>query len=463
MLPGVLVVVAALAPAPCASQAVAVEPPVRYDRDLLPPSFHAERRESVKAELPDDAVALVLGSPLRTRQNDVLYEYRQDSDLLYLTGAPEPGSALLLAPGGVEVDGERVTELLFVPPRSPAMEVWTGRRFGPAGAEEALGVEMALSTDRFGEVVAPLLSGDRPVFVEDRPEGVPAGSELAAQLDVLDAGTASPDRRHLRRVLDALRTVKTEEELRLLGRAVEITVEAHREVMRALEPGMHEYEAEALIEYVFKREGAEHPGFPSIVGSGENAVILHYETSRRRMEAGDLVVMDVGAEYHGYTADVTRTVPVSGTFSPEQRAVYELVLAAQEAAIDAVRAGGTMAAPSRAAARVLAAGLAELGLIDSPGDAAGLRRFYMHGVGHYLGLDVHDVGTGRLPAGAVITVEPGIYIAPADDVDPRWWNIGVRIEDDVLVTGEGPVVLSGGAPKSVEAIEAIMAGEGAGG
>ena len=220
---------------------------------------------------------------------------------------------------------------------------------------------------------------------------------------------------------------------------------------------MHEYEVEALLEYVFRRSGAEHPGFPSIVGSGENSVILHYESNRRPMEAGDVVV-DIGAELHGYTADITRTFPVSGRFSEEQRRIYELVLKAQEAGIAAVRAGAPFGAAHRAAYPVLARGLAELGLVDDPGDAAGVSRFFMHGTSHYLGLDVHDVGSpGPLRPGAVLTVEPGIYIAPAEDVDPRWWNIGVRIEDDVLVTEEGPVVLSTGAPKTVEAIEALMA------
>jgi Xaa-Pro aminopeptidase len=245
-----------------------------------------------------------------------------------------------------------------------------------------------------------------------------------------------------------------------LKRAIDITVEAQREAMRSLTPGMHEYEAQALIEYVFARNGSEYPGFPSIVGSGENTVILHYESNRRRTQPGDLVLMDIGAEVHGYTADVTRTVPVSGTFSPEQKAIYEIVLRAQDAGIQASRAGSPFGAPHQAAARVLAAGLAQLGLITSPTDAEGLRRFFMHGTSHYLGLDVHDVGAyGPLEAGTVITVEPGIYIAPAPDIDRKWWNIGVRIEDDVLITAQ---LLSGGAPRTVAEIEALMREQGLG-
>ncbi len=264
----------------------------------------------------------------------------------------------------------------------------------------------------------------------------------------------------LRTRLDALRTVKTSEELALLRRAIEITAAAHREAIRSIEPGMYEYEVEALIEYVFHRNGAESPGFPSIVGSGENAVILHYETNRRQMQAGDLVVIDIGAEYHGYTADVTRTVPVSGRFSPEQRAIYDIVLRAQEAGIRAVRAGAPFGAADQAARAVVAQGLQQLGLLGRDGN---VRRFFNHGTSHYLGLMVHDVGTGGpLAPGTVITVEPGIYIPPAPDVDRKWWHIGVRIEDDVLVTEGEPVVLSTGAPRAPEEIEALMREHGLG-
>jgi Xaa-Pro aminopeptidase len=452
------------APEASAQDGPRVEAPVRYDEDLLGPEFHRSRRAAVREALPDDGVAVILGAPRRNRQNDVDFEYRQDSDLLYLTGTTEPGSALLLAPGGVEVDGRSVTEVLFVPPRNPAMETWLGRRFGPERADDALGVESAVSNERFREIVQPLLATGRPVFHEDLPEGVAAGSPLAEQLQVLARATVPPGNvRLLRRTLDELRMVKTDAELELLGRAIHITAAAHREAMRSIEPGMYEYEVEGLVEYVFRRGGAEHAGFPSIIGSGENSIILHYEASRRRMEADDVVVMDIGAEYHGYSADITRTVPVGGVFSPEQRAIYELVLEAQEAGIRASRAGNSFGAPGRAAAQVLAAGLAELGLIESADDFRGLRRFFMHGTSHYLGLDVHDVGNGGpLVPGTVITVEPGIYIGPAEDIDPRWWNIGVRIEDDVLITEDGPVILSDGAPRTVAEIEALMAEEGLG-
>lgn len=526
-----LVVLAALGGAPAAAQTPAPdppEPPVRYDADLLPPSFHAERRARVLAALPEDAVAVLLAAPQRNRENDVDFAYRPNSDLLYLTGAHEPESALLLAPGGVEVDGQTVRELLFVPERNAYTELWVGRRFGPERAARELGFAHVVESVRLAEIVGALPAGRRLHYLP-LPRGVDAGSGLAAQVRALTAaapplplegnylvrrtlqalltvneaetfaalrrtteGRITPeafehpalreavaafleaeslkawlrwrkahldgafaDTETLRAVLSGLRAVKTEEEIALLRRAIDITVEAHREAMRAVRPGMHEYEVEALVEYVFHRSGAEAPGFPSIVGSGENSVILHYNTNRRRMEGRDLVVIDIGAEVHGYTADVTRTLPVDGTFSEEERAIYEIVLRAQDAGIAAAQAGAPFSAMGRAAQQEVARGLRGLGLIRSDRD---VRNFFMHGTSHHLGLWVHDPADGGpLRPGAVLTVEPGIYIAPSPDVDPRWWNIGVRIEDDLLITEDGPVNLSAGAPRSVEAIEALMA------
>ena len=462
-------VVAALA-APTALRAqsprlpvgLALDVPVRYDADHLPPAFHRARRDAVSAALPGDAVAIVLGGVEAGGAVDDLREFEQDPYLYYLTGTHEAGSALVLVPGGVEVEGRRVREILFVPPRDPGMEIWLGRRFGPERAEGALKVELALPYDRFGEIVGPLLArGERPAYLLPFPAAVPPSTQLAEQIGVLaDAAmsrTKALDDFTLTAILDGLREVKTDEEMALLRKAADITCAALAESMRAMEPGWAEYEIEAVIEYTFRRMGSERPGFPSIVGSGENALLLHYDTNRRTTRAGDLVVMDVGASYRGYTADVTRTVPVSGRFTPEQRAIYEIVLKAQEAAIAAVGAGVSFGAPGEAAARVLAAGLAQLGLLDGPDDFRGLRRFFPHGTSHYLGLQVHDVGSYRaLDAGAVITVEPGIYIGPAEDIPSRWWNIGIRIEDDVLVTEGKPVVLTTGVPKDPDAIEALM-------
>jgi Xaa-Pro aminopeptidase len=503
--------------------------PARYEEDRLSPEFHESRREALVAALPEDAIAIVLSSPLRQRSNDVDYQYRQSNSLYYLTGMTEPGTVLLLVPGGAEVDGRSVREILFVPERDPGTEAWMGRRLGAERAAGELGVEVSAGLSRLGEILDPLLD-TRRAFVLPWPDGVSEGSALSEQLAYLKdripvlevasgragfaqramlrvddqagydrlkamlermgglearAGTEAAemagaflaagsadgwqawkdenlaeyaDAVLLESVLTDLREIKTDEELRFLQEAIDITAAAHREAFRSIEPGLREYEVEAVIEYVFHREGAEYPGFPSIVGSGENSVILHYESNRRQMEDGDLVVMDIGAEYRGYSADVTRTVPVNGQFSEPQRLIYESVLAAQEAAIAAAQPGTALQALNAAAAAVLAERLIEFGILSDP---AGLRRFFPHGVSHYLGLDVHDAGTyGPLRPGSVITVEPGIYIPPTEGVDQRWWNIGVRIEDDVLITEDGPVVLSGAAPKSIDEIEALMSESG---
>jgi Xaa-Pro aminopeptidase len=409
-------------------------------------------------------MAVVLGGVEGGGSVDDLQDFVQDPYLYYLTGTLEAGSALILAPDGLDLDGRRVHEVLFVPPRSPSMEIWLGRRFGPERAEAVLGVERAVTTERFEDVVGGLLAGlEGQLFLLPFPAAVAPTTTLAQQMGVLAEAAQDRDGAFddttLQGVLDGLREVKEPEELALLQRAIDITAEAQREAISSMEAGWAEYEIEAVIEYTFRRMGSEHPGFPSIVGSGENAVMLHYDTNRRVTAPGDLVVMDIGASYRGYTADVTRTVPVSGTFSPEQRAIYDLVLQAQEAGITAARAGASFGAPGQAASQVLARGLAKLGLLDRGDDFAGLRRFFPHGTSHYLGLLVHDVGSYRqLKPGVVITVEPGIYIAPAEDIDPRWWNIGVRIEDDVLITPDGPVVLSAGAPKDPDEIERRMGG-----
>jgi Xaa-Pro aminopeptidase len=500
-----------------------------YGEDRPSPEFHRDRRQAVLDALPDDAVAIVLASPERARSNDVDYEYHPSSDLYYLTGMTEPSTILLLVPGGTEVGGKTVQEILVVRARDPATEVWTGRRLGAEGAMRELGVQLAVEPERFEEIAGPLIETRRP-YVLPWPAGLDPGSEYGAQVAWLKeriptfepepgragalqrgllrvndaaaydrargmvermAGAAGPadgeaarmarafveagsvdawlawrdsamagfaNSTELESVLSDLREVKTEEELRFLQAAIDATAAAHRQALRSIEPGMREYEVEAVIEYVFHRAGAEHTGFPSIVGSGENSTILHYESNRRRMEDGDLVVMDIGAEYRGYSADVTRTAPVNGRFSEPQRQIYEIVLAAQEAAIAVATPGAGFRDLNEAASTVLAEGLERLGIIGSSSE---LRRYFPHGVSHYLGLDVHDVGTyGPFRPGDVVTVEPGIYIRPGEGVDERWWNVGVRIEDDILITPHGPVVLSAEAPKTVAEIEALMAEPG---
>lgn len=435
--------------------------PVRYDADYADPAFYAGRRQALLDGLPDTALVVVMSAPVHSRDNDVTYPFRQSSDLYYLTGTEEPGSVLLLAPHGIEVEGRTVHEVLFVPERTDFSDTWLGRRFGPTGAKEVLGVAEALPASSFEHVLRLAMQDPAaPLYTLPLPPGRFEDAELAAHgatvAPLLETQPNAAVRSlRLRRRLNELRAVKHPEELNLMRRAIDITALALRAAMRAAEAGMHEYELEAVVEYTFHREGAESPAFPSIIGSGENALILHYVSNRREMQAGDLVLMDVGAEYHNYAADVTRTIPVDGTFSPEQASLYQLVLDAQEAAIEATRAGNAFSATHDAAKLVLAEGLRRLGIMKDGDD---VMNFLLHGVSHYLGLSVHDVvpGNGQLVPGNVITVEPGLYIKPSPHIDPRWWNIGIRIEDDVLVTDGDPVVLSADAPKSIAEIEAVM-------
>jgi Xaa-Pro aminopeptidase len=254
--------------------------------------------------------------------------------------------------------------------------------------------------------------------------------------------------------LAELREIKQPEEITLMRKVCEMSCKGHNEIMRALEPGMHEYDVQAIGEYVFSRNGAETVGYPSICGGGENSCILHYESNRRPLKSGDIQLNDMGAEYHGYSADVTRTLPVNGKFSPEQKTIYELVLKAQQAGIAACKPGNDFRAAHNTAVEIIKAGLKELGIIKAERD---YNRYFMHGTSHYLGLDVHDVGTfGKLKAGVILTVEPGIYIAEGSPCDPKWWNIGVRIEDNILITEAGNENLSASSPKTVEAVEAMM-------
>jgi Xaa-Pro aminopeptidase len=251
-----------------------------------------------------------------------------------------------------------------------------------------------------------------------------------------------------------MREVKTEPELRLMRKAIAISNEAHNLVLASARPGWHEYEIQSLAEYVFGKHGAEYTGYPCIVGSGPNSTILHYESNRRQIKSGDFIEMDMGAEYHGYSADVTRSFPISGSFSAAQRIIYQLVFEAQDSGIKCCQIGAPFNSAHYAAVSIISEGLKRLGIIS---DTKEYRKYFMHGTSHYLGLDVHDAGTyGKLEAGNVLTVEPGIYIPAGSPCDPEWWNIGCRIEDDILVTTSGPVILSDASPRKIQDVEALL-------
>ncbi len=432
-----------------------------YESDFLSPNFHAERRKLLRDSLPDKSVAVFFANPIRTRSNDVQYEYHQDPNFYYLTGFKEPHSMLIVFKEPMVLGEQETDEIIFVRDRNPDKEIWDGRRLGVDGAQEKLGISTVMLNRIFADLEFNFSQFDHVYYIlpdghvndddSERGDLYSMMKHFKRKLDTLDD---PKEARRLQYYMNGLRQNKEPEELALMQKAIDITCEAHRELMKSLDTSYTEYKAEALVEYVFKLRGAEYPGFPSIVGAGENSCILHYVTNRRMLNKGDLMVVDIGAEYHGYTADITRTLPIDGAYSEEQALIYDVVLQAQNAGIEACQAGNKFWDPHNAATRVIQRELQKLGITTKRYDA---RKYFMHGTSHYLGLDVHDAGLyGSLKPGQVITVEPGIYIPEGSDCDPKWWNIGVRIEDDILITDHGPVNMSQSIPRSMDEIEALM-------
>jgi Xaa-Pro aminopeptidase len=436
--------------------------------DASTPEVYAHRRAAALAALGDGA-ALVFGAPHAIRSGDAEYRYRQSSDLWYLCGWEDPEAAALLRPGAEH------PFVLFVQPKERSREVWTGFRPGVEGARERYGADAAFPIAELPSRLGELLVGwgtlhyafgedadrDRTVFrAVQAPARVAARNGLATPHHLVDA----------RRLLGEMRLFKDDAEIATLRRAAAITAEAHIAAMRLGRPGVAEYEVEAEIDGLFRRRGGDGPGYTTIVGGGANACVLHYISNRAPLRAGDLCLVDAGCEYACYTADVTRTWPVSGRFTAPQRRLYELVLDAQRVAIDAARAGRPYKAMHDAAVRVLTQGMVDTGLLEGEVDTLiadeAYRRYYMHGTGHWLGLDVHDAGAyhlcgaSRLLApGMVLTVEPGIYVPPDDESAPaEYRGIGIRIEDDVLVTAGDPDVLTAACPKAVAEVEATCGG-----
>lgn len=437
----------------------------KYDQDLLPATFHKERREKLRALLPENSVAVFFANPVRNRANDVDYPYHQDPNFYYLTGLNEPHALLLIFKEEQKLDSISTHELIFVQTRNAMMEAWTGRRLGVEGVKKELGFEFVLPNKDFIEAKINFKKLDKVLRMKNykdvRNEELLAGDlhDLIFSFEERIKSNINVDEKELYLLMASMREVKQEEELRLLKKAIDITCNAHLDLMKKLKPGMTEFQAEAIIEYNFRNQGAEFSGFPSIVGGGENSCILHYITNRKKLEGTNLLISDVGAEYHGYTADVTRTLPVDGKFSEEERLIYNIVLEAQEAGINVCRKDTAFSATSEEAVRVISKGLKDLGIIKKESEYF---KYFFHGTSHHLGLDVHDPRVSSdLQPGHVITVEPGIYIAEGADCDPKWWNIGVRIEDDILITEGEPIILSGNLPKKTEEIEKIMASDSA--
>ena len=432
-----------------------------YEQDFLSAEFHKSRRDSLRKMLPEGSAIVFFASPERNRSNDVYFEYHQNPNFYYLTGLREPNAMIIIYKDSQQFLDVESDEILFMQERDPKSELWNGRRLGTAKAKNRLQIDYILPNTAFADFY-PGFDSLRAVFFE-APFGMEQKDTLLTdnltglyyQFNKKNPIELKPKQRIEGILMAELRQVKTAEEIQLLRKAIAITCEAQNQLMREINDTMTEFQTEAIIEYIFKKNGAEYTGFPSIQGSGENSCILHYTSNRRPLIKGGLLVSDVGAEYHGYTADVTRTIPPTGKFTKEQRLIYELVLKAQSAGIEVALEGAGFWQPGIVATEIIAEGLLKLEIIKHEND---VRTYFMHGTSHYLGLDVHDAGTFTpLVSGNVITVEPGIYIAEGSDCDSKWWNIGVRIEDDILITPNGPENLSISSPRTVKGIESLMA------
>ena len=435
------------------------------------PEMFANHRRRLFEALDDGDAVLLFGAPHHLRNGDAEFKYRPDSDVYHLTGWDAPEVAVLLRPNADH------PFVMFVQKRDPAMETWTGRRWGPEGAKTRFGADEAYDYAELAAKLPELLQGYKSLHYRvaddaDRDRllmGALKSARRKARRNGLDVPDAFIDPG---RVLHELRLIKTDHEIAVMKKAAEITCEAHRKAMEQTAPGVTEYEIESVIEHTFRVGGGNGPGYTSIVGSGPNATILHYIENSDAMKDGDLVCVDAGCEYGFYTADVTRTWPVSGTFSRPQTELYQVVLDAQEAAIAQAVEGNSMRSVHQVTVRVLTEGMVRLGLLSGNVDdliaEETFRRYYMHGTSHWLGLDVHDVGayfkdgdSRPLEPGMVLTIEPGIYVAEDDqDAPAAYRGIGIRIEDDVLVTPGGNLVLTAAAPKSISDVEAAVSGQG---
>jgi len=426
----------------------------------LSPVYATRRRRL--AEAIGAGIAVIPTAPERVRNRDSHYPYRFDSHFYYLTGFTEPQAVLVLASG---------KSVLFCRSRNPEREIWDGFRYGPEAARERFGFDAAHPIDDLDKEMERLLENQPALYY---PMGADAEWDARAMRWLnavrarVRAGIAAPERVHDARVLlDDMRLVKDAHELGVMRRAARIAASAHRRAMQRARPGRCEYEVEAELLYEFRRSGAQTPAYTPIVAGGANACVLHYVANDAALRDGDLLLIDAGCELDGYASDLTRTFPVSGRFSAAQREVYEVVLAAQRAALESVRPGNAWNEPHDAAVKVLAQGMLDLKLLQGNLqeilEKETYKRFYMHRTGHWLGLDVHDAGDYKrqgnwraLAPGMTLTVEPGLYIRAADDVPERLRNIGVRIEDDVLVAEGGCEVLTAEAPKAIADVEALM-------
>ncbi|MFU8545076.1 Xaa-Pro aminopeptidase [Acinetobacter junii] len=428
-----------------------------------------QRRDHLAQKMGANSVAIIATRAEMYRNRDADYKYRADSSFYYLTGFAEPEAVAVLE---TFAEGEMYRYSLFCRERNREMEIWNGYRAGVEGVVEIYGADEAFAIDLLDqEIIAKLLNKDRLYFrIGHQAEFDARVSQWIQKADAQQRrGSTSPaEVIQLDRLIDEMRLKKSAQEIELMQIASNISADAHTRAMQSVKPEMMEYALEAELNYIFGKHGCV-PAYNSIVGGGENACILHYVENNKPLKDGDLVLIDAACEYEFYASDITRTFPVNGKFSPEQKALYNIVLDAQLAAIDATRIGNHYKYPHEVAVKILTQGLVELGLlsgnVDELVESEAFRQFFMHGTGHWLGMDVHDVGAYKhgedwraYEAGMVVTVEPGLYIAPDDEtVDVKWRGIGIRIEDDIVVTENGPLVLTKNVVKTVEEIEQLMA------
>ncbi len=434
------------------------------NHDFAP--FHNRRQRLLdRMAAAGGGVAIIPTAHELIRNADTHFPFRPDSYFHYLSGFPEPEAVIVL------IAGDTPRSVLFCREKNVEREIWEGFRYGPEAAYAHFAFDEAAPIDSLDARLTELLANQPAIFFtlgHDTAWDARVVAALQRVRQQVRTGITAPAVIHdLHALLDEMRLIKDSHEHVIMQQAATISAEAHRCAMRAARPGLHEYVLEAELLRVFRQHGAQAPAYPSIVASGANACVLHYVSNDCVMKDGDLLLIDAGCELDGYASDITRTFPVNGRFSGPQRDVYALVLAAQQAAIESTRPGVPWNEPHDAAVRVLAQGMIDLGLLagslDGALESGDYRRFYMHRTGHWLGIDVHDVGNYKLAGewralqpGMTLTVEPGCYIRPADDVPEAFWNIGVRIEDDALVTVDGCTLMSAAAPKSSDDIEALM-------
>ncbi len=428
----------------------------------------ARRRKALIDHMEPNSIAILPAATEKVRNRDAHYAYRQDSDFFYLSGFPEPEAVLVVVPGR-----EHGETILFCREKNREREIWDGYRAGQEGACEQYGADDAFPIGDIDDILPGLLEGKERVYYSlgrDQQFDQQVMSWVNNIREKVRSGATPPGEfLNLDHIVHDLRLFKSAAEIRTMRRAAEISAQAHCQAMKVSQPGQYEYQLEAELQHGFMKAGSRSPAYTSIVGSGSNACILHYIENTRQMKAGELVLIDAGCEIENYASDITRTFPVSGQFSPEQKAIYQIVLDAQTAALEYVKPGCHWNESHEASVRVITQGLLDLGLLEGNIDELiaqeKYKAFYMHRIGHWLGMDVHDVGDYKiegewrlLEPGMVMTVEPGIYIAADDEtVAKKWRGIGVRIEDDVLITKDGNDILSKDVPKTIEDIEALMA------